>query len=186
MNIFYVDTDPVKAAQQLCNKHVIKMPVETANLLLWPFKDAGLKLPIKQDGTEVKLSHQNHPCSLFTKANRNNYDWVFTHFVSLIEEYNKRYKRQHECAKIIKYIERNISLVNFGKSQVPRSLCFGKYSREFFQDMSYVCAYRKYYWLDKNVFAKWPSKSTIPEWWYGGQTDQWIDKFFVDGNYVRR
>ena len=30
MNIFVLDTDPVQAAQYLVDKHVVKMPLETA------------------------------------------------------------------------------------------------------------------------------------------------------------
>ena len=37
MNIFYVDSDPVIAAQQLVDKHVVKMPLETAQLLCSAF-----------------------------------------------------------------------------------------------------------------------------------------------------
>ena len=33
MNIFYVDQDPVKAAQMMCDKHIIKMILESAQML---------------------------------------------------------------------------------------------------------------------------------------------------------
>ena len=33
MNIFYVDKDPVIAAQMMCDKHVVKMILETAQML---------------------------------------------------------------------------------------------------------------------------------------------------------
>jgi len=33
MNIFYLDKDPVKAAQYSCDKHVVKMILESAQML---------------------------------------------------------------------------------------------------------------------------------------------------------
>ena len=33
MNIFYLDTDPVLAAQMQCDKHVVKMILESAQML---------------------------------------------------------------------------------------------------------------------------------------------------------
>ena len=33
MNIFYVDRDPVKAAQMMCDKHIVKMILESAQML---------------------------------------------------------------------------------------------------------------------------------------------------------
>ena len=32
MNIFFIDKCPIKSAQQLCDKHVVKMVLETAQM----------------------------------------------------------------------------------------------------------------------------------------------------------
>jgi hypothetical protein len=33
MNIFYLDKDPIKAAEYSCDKHVVKMILESAQML---------------------------------------------------------------------------------------------------------------------------------------------------------
>ena len=33
MNVFYVDKHPVRAAEQMCDKHIVKMILESAQLL---------------------------------------------------------------------------------------------------------------------------------------------------------
>ena len=39
MNIFVIDKDPVVAAQNLCDKHVVKMILESAQMLCAPFEN---------------------------------------------------------------------------------------------------------------------------------------------------
>ena len=49
MNIFYLDPDPVAAAQMQCDKHVVKMALETAQILSTvlggPYKPTHAKHP---------------------------------------------------------------------------------------------------------------------------------------------
>ncbi len=73
MNIFILDENPAIAAQMLCDKHIVKMPLETAQLLSNVFSIA-LKVPnpfvsIINQNIEVpyKLTHNNHPCSLWAR-----------------------------------------------------------------------------------------------------------------------
>lgn len=188
MNIFYVDDNPIKSAVELCNRHVIKMPSETVNMLLWPFRLQGIQIPLNHNGKQIKLSHLNHPCSRFTRQSNSNFNWVWVHFMALCEEYERRYKRQHASYLWNDFIKQNVDRLVFEDStgtNFPR--CFGGViDSSDYKDLSTMDLYHKYYWLDKQEFARWPSLDKIPSWWYGGQSEKWVDPSFNNGNYTKR
>ena len=55
MNIFAVDVSPEKAAQALCDAHVVKMILESAQLLSTQDRIRGLD-------RGYRLTHAEHPC----------------------------------------------------------------------------------------------------------------------------
>lgn len=85
MNIFYLDKDPILAAQMLCDRHVVKMGLEAFTLL----KNAH----IVQNGG--RASWGNHPCSVWARASPQNYVWLWKHMVGVFTEYTYRYRRTH-------------------------------------------------------------------------------------------
>ena len=87
MNIFVLDLDPVKAARYQCNKHVVKMVLETAQLLCAPF-EPGV--------APYKRSHFNHPSSIWTRSSLSNYHWLIVHGMALCDEYEYRYSKIHK------------------------------------------------------------------------------------------
>jgi len=111
MNIFVLDTDPIKAAQLQCDKHVVKMIVESAQMLstahrildgdvfFGPSK-SGLRT-VKQwrhpdpelDHKLYKSVHVKHPCTVWTMESACNYEWHYQHFMALCAEYSYRYGR---------------------------------------------------------------------------------------------
>ena len=87
MNIFVVDYDPNKSAQDLCDKHVVKMILETAQMLCAAH-------PI---GTApYKATHLKHPCTLWVARSIDNYEWLLTHGYALCREYTARYGKRHK------------------------------------------------------------------------------------------
>jgi hypothetical protein len=189
MNIFVVDVRPEIAARQLCNRHIIKMPSETVNLLLWPFKLQGIDLPKNENGETIRLSHLNHPCSIFTRLNSVNYNWVWSHYFYLCAEYKERYKRTHGSFIYNQFILENYSKLNlpYGDNLTDFPRCFGNViNLEDSNDICTVDLYHKYYWLDKQEFARWPSIDKIPSWWYGGKNEKWVDSSFQNGVYTKR
>jgi len=60
MNIFFLDFDTEKCAKYHCDKHVVKMILETAQLLCGTHWVIGSEAP-------YKLSHKNHPCAIWTR-----------------------------------------------------------------------------------------------------------------------
>lgn len=57
MNIFYLSRDPVLCAEMHCDKHVVKMILETAQLLSTAHWELGSTAPYKP-------THKNHPLAL--------------------------------------------------------------------------------------------------------------------------
>ena len=55
MNIFYLSHDPEEAAQYQYNKHVVKMILESAQLLCTAHRELG------NDDVPYKSTHKNHP-----------------------------------------------------------------------------------------------------------------------------
>ena len=66
MNIFFLDNDIRKCAIYHCDKHVVKMTLETAQLLCGVHHIIGGDAP-------YKLSHKNHPCSIWARESLSNY-----------------------------------------------------------------------------------------------------------------
>lgn len=186
MNIFVLADSPDLAARLQCNKHVVKMSSETANLLLWPFKHLNQALPPTQSGEPIRLTHENHPASIWTRASKQNYDWALTHLESLCSEYARRYGREHYATTYLNFCKQNyrlLSLPNIGST--PFARCFSSFSDVLANVEGVVEAYRSFYILDKISFARWPSVDSIPDWW-PTKDHSFVDKSFVSGVYAKR
>ena len=88
MNIFVLSEDPVQAAQWQCDKHVVKMIIESAQML---------SSAVVRHGGECiyKPTHKHHPCTIWAGDSHENWSWLYRHFVALSLEYEARYKKQH-------------------------------------------------------------------------------------------
>lgn len=152
MNIFALDRIPEKAAEYHCDKHVLKMIIETAQLLSNSHHMTGKEGP-------YRLTHKHHPCSLWVLESLSNYRWLVKLGKGLAREYNSRYNKVHKVEAVIDYLELNepdikdIGLTEF-KQAMP----------EEFMEKDSVKAYRKYYLGDKSRFAKWKNNKT-PDWY---------------------
>lgn len=184
MNLFVVDENPEIAAKQLCNKHIVKMPTETANMLLWPFQKLGAELPKTKSNTIIKLSHENHPATKWLMESYDNYVWAFLHLEALCIEYKKRFKRTHFAENYLNFCSERMGMCPFPTiERTPFVKCFSIY-KDVITEPDPVKAYRQFYILDK-PFARWPSIDAIPDWW-PERSDKFVDKNFVNGNYIKR
>jgi hypothetical protein len=154
MNRFILDRDPVIAAQQHCDKHVVKMILEEAQMLSTVHRRFG-----SQDDRLYKATHANHPCTIWAGQTRANYRWAYNLFVALCDEYTHRYGKIHATARLLPAL-----------AEAPESLPDGPLT-PFAQAMpdelhheDAVEAYRLYYVVHKSGFAKW-SKRDIPLWY---------------------
>jgi len=106
MNIFVTDPCPIQSARNLPDKHIVKMPLETCQMLSIIYSDwyYGVGKLYKQDGTPYRTAHgafRNHPCTQWAAANQYNLAWLIRHGQALCAEYTARYNKQHACAPAI-------------------------------------------------------------------------------------
>lgn len=151
MNIFYVDKDPVTAAQQLVDKHVVKMPLETAQLLCTAFP---------QGSAPYKRTHFNHPSAVWTRKSKANYLWLIQHGLALCEEYTKRYGKIHKSLEVILWCKEKIDLIEW------QDFVFADPPECMPDDCKLgnsVDSYREYYRKHKSYIYKWTNREK-PEW----------------------
>lgn len=89
MNIFYLDQSPTRAAQAQCDQHVVKMILESAQLLSTAHHELDGESPA------YKPTHKNHPSAVWARASRSHYHWLYEHMMALGEEYTRRYGKVH-------------------------------------------------------------------------------------------
>ena len=158
MNIFYLDDDPKTCAEMHCDKHVVKMILEYAQLLSTAHHEI--------DGDPsidcYKPTHKNHPSAIWARKNRSNYQWLWQLLQGLLVEYTSRYGKVHKTQS---------SGVFNNLKTLPYELKGGKFS-EPPQCMPERCkaegdaimAYRNYYIREKSYMARW--KFTEEPVWY--------------------
>jgi hypothetical protein len=151
MNIFVLDMDMVKNAQYHCDKHIVKMPVESAQLLCSAFYFTDY-IP---NGI-YKLTHANHPCSKWVRQSLSNWLWLHDMSLELCYEYTYRYGKVHKCELVIKSLPLP-HIVDMGLTQQPQAMPMQYYNRDP------VKAYRDYYNGEKQHLFSWKNRS-IPEW----------------------
>jgi len=160
MNIFVLDRDPSRAAEYHCDKHVVKMVLEAAQLLsdVHRFYDPGTTLSIYRP----LASHRRHPCAVWARTNGANYAWLLSLAVALGTEFELRYEKKHKSQELVEGPLRIL----------PKMLTLDTLRTPFVQAMpdEYKCkdvvlAYRRYYAFEKMRFAKWERGGrTAPIW----------------------
>jgi len=157
MNIFYLNKDPVIAAQMMCDKHVVKMILESAQMLSTAHRVC--------DGDEYadkiglyKMAHKNHPSTKWVRSNPFHYLWLYHHMVGLMNEYTHRYGKVHATERI-----------KSGLEPVPKQMLENTFTDfidppqcmpEECKHEDTVFAYQTYYIVEKSGFAKWTKRET--------------------------
>lgn len=95
MNIFAISDRPVECAQMLDDRRLVKMVLETAQLLCTAARINDYVVPELKPNL-YNNTHVNHPCSIWARANFNNYYWLYTLFNNLSAEYTHRYNKVHK------------------------------------------------------------------------------------------
>jgi len=90
VNIFAVYPCPIKSAKYLDNKRLVKMVLETTQLLSTAINLCGGIGP-------YKTTHKNHPCSIWARTSKENYLWLHSLYCSLNVEYTNRFNKIHKC-----------------------------------------------------------------------------------------
>jgi hypothetical protein len=176
MNVFFLDKNPIESAHMHCDKHVVKMILEYAQLLstahrildgeLYIDNSSGRRIKRWKlnnnlcENTLYKATHINHPSAVWARESKENYDWLYKSFTSLCSEYTLRYGKIHatqtKLEKYLNYSPKNISNIAF--TEPPQAM--PEYCRI---ENDSVQAYRKYYINEKANMLRY-TKREKPQW----------------------
>ena len=151
MNIFILDNDPEKTAHYMIDKHVVKMPVEYAQILSTVCRGAGLDVG-------YKATHVNHPCTVWARTSSENYLYLMRLALVLGDEYTIRYGKNHKSTEITE------SLPLYPHIPSGPLTLFAQAMPEEYRNPDPVTAYRAYYRAEKAKIATW-KHGQVPEWW---------------------
>ena len=167
MNIFFLHRDPQWAANALCDKHVPKMLLESAQMLSTAVQNYTDRIE-----ELYKPAYPNHPMTKWVGFNRDCFRWALENAVFISQEYCKRFKKLHKSSRIINNIYDNNYIDDIPEGY---SMKYNKFNMSIteppqcmpdeYKDKDYVIAYRKYYMGAKAYFAKWERGVSAPEWW---------------------
>jgi len=156
MNIFFLDENPTLSAQYHVDKHVVKMILETAQLL------CSVHHVTDQVTEQVpyKLSHKNHPCAVWARESLSNYLYLCELGLELGKEYTYRYGKKHKSIEVIEWcIVNKPNIPDIGFTTPAMAM-----PDEFKVD-SVVESYRNYYMGAKSDLASW--KNREKPFWFG-------------------
>ena len=146
MNIFFLHKDPSRAARMQCDKHVVKMVLETTQML---------STAARRNGFDIgyKAANPSHPMTKWVGDTNYNFSWALDHAQELSKEYTARYGKFHACQKVInEFLSLKGSHINF--SEPPQCM------PDEYKCDNFIDAYNKYY---KAKLAGWKH----PPKWYG-------------------
>ncbi len=163
MNIFYLHSNPKICAIYHNNKHLVKMILETVQLLYScihisnpelleyaPFNKAGIR--------GYKITHKNHPSTIWTRTSIANYQWLCKLGIELCHEYTFRYNKIHSCQIHLEWlIQQQPNIPNNPFTQPLQAM------PEKYKHKDSIIAYRNYYIHEKAHFSKWTKRNT-PYW----------------------
>lgn len=150
MNIFYLDSDLRKCAEYHCDKHVVKMILESAQLMSSACRMSGLEVG-------YKLTHKNHPCAIWTRASKENYLWLAELVFYLNKEYRFRYGHSYNHKSYDLVSELPVpDLPDTGWTEPP--MCMP----DEYKTSSVIQSYRNYYRGAKAAIATYKNRP-IPE-----------------------
>lgn len=184
MNIFYLDENPVIAAEWMVDRHVVKMILESAQLLstahrILDGREIQLEVDILQEDGKIKTrkkkwwllddareeviysaTHINHPSAVWARTSVENYNWLVDHFFALMQEYTHRYNKQHKCYGEISYMLQSPpkKLEEFDMTTMPSCM-----ADEYIICSDPVRNYRNYYKMGKTHLHKWTNREP-PRW----------------------
>jgi len=152
VNIFVLSEDPLEAAKMMCDKHVVKMILESGQMLC-----AAHPVGV----APWKRSHYNHPCTVWTRTSTENYRWLAAHGLQLCAEYTRRYGKRHKAEDTLIWCAEHVPHHLPSIPQTPFAVAI---KDPAYHRSNVVESYRAYYLGEKIRFAKW-KHCQPPDWW---------------------
>lgn len=161
MNIFVIDQNQYLCATYHTDTHVVKMPVETAQMLSFAYYHPELwKGEIPDILMKFSKSHDNHPCSLWIRESLENFIWTCNLGIQLVKEFRYRFNpiKHQRCLDIFEWCLRNPPNLP-SKCLTPFALAMP----DNFKVESDIESYRNLYRYGKSDLHKW-TKREKPQW----------------------
>lgn len=158
MNIFFVDADPEQAARDLCDKHIVAMTKESAQILCTTLSSLGVL------GSPYKPTHSSHRCVRWAKESSANFEWLLLHAFEQAEEYTRRYGRTHASLRATCFAAENFARAKFPSRNFSKPALAMPEEFRTVSDNPVEC-YRTFYSVAKRPFARWKFPSQPPTWW---------------------
>lgn len=160
MNIFFLHLNQRKCAKWHVDKHVVKMILESTQLLcsahhIFPNKNNLYTPP-------YKLTHKNHPCSKWVRESLSNYKWLVKLAKELCFEYTYRYGKIHKCEAYIFELENNFPDIKDIGLTTPAQAMNEEYKSSDNNIENIIEAYKNYYYFEKYDLHSW-KKRNVPE-----------------------
>lgn len=165
MNIFVTDKCPYKSAQYLDDKRVIKMILETAQMLCTTYH---VHSTISSKIIPYKPTHINHPCNIWVRESKENFKWLVDHGLALCDEYEKRYNKVHKCWKIILWCDLYKDHISFSQNNITPFINCARNKElniDFTKESNLFNAYKQY------LNERWKTDKKEPTW-YGDRNRQ--------------
>ena len=162
MNIFMLHMNTEENVKLHCDKHVVKMILEYAQMLSTAHRLIDGTFGLYIDEKVYRATHDNHPCTIWVRDNCANYRYMYDLFSKLCEEYTYRYGKEHltwtKLGRILSNPPENIPHASMADIiNMPQAM------PEEYKDLNVVSAYRNYYKGEKAGFAKYTKRET-PDW----------------------
>lgn len=150
MNIFLTDLDLRQNARNMVDKHIVKMPVESAQMLCTALHSCGMNAP-------YKATHVNHPDNIWCRQSLDN--WLYLKWLSLMicREYTFRYGKIHKSEDIIRSLP-TPNLPKTGRTELPNCM-----DEHYIVGDDVVTNYRNYYKFGKSHIHSWKNREK-PIW----------------------
>lgn len=147
MNIFATDDSPLVSASNLDDKRLVKMILETGQLL-----STAVRLNDVDDIRLYKIAYLNHPCSRWARSSQGNFLWLAVHGLAMCDLYTRVYKRVHKTEEIIRLALSHIASIPEGPLEQYVNCALDK------DTLDVVQAYRD------TMNIKWARDKRPPTW----------------------
>ena len=158
MNIFAIEgnektgeVDWIKSAKSQDNMRVVKMILESCQILSTVLNEQGVKAPYRS-------FNPKHPSCKWAAESSANFENLMRHCAAMIEEYEERFGKNHKCKAVLATIKELYRSERFEKAG-PTPLLLAM--PEHFKSENAVLSYRMYYASKPNMRY---SKDKVPVW----------------------
>ena len=169
MNRFLINYSPELCARDMCDKHVVKMPLEEAQMLCTTVR---LHAPeYAEEAGLYRAVHQKHPCTIWAGQTRANYLYSLDMFREMCREYTHRYGKVHASWRLYDALVDAAQYVPDGNI-TPHPECFSEHTDLKSGRPWPIQSYRKFYMTKQKRFKMVWTKRDMPEWFVPMDVEQ--------------